>query len=263
MKVKNLLVFIFSLFAVFILANSIYAQINPKTIAGAWLFEEGSGKVAKDSSPNGNHGAIEGSPKWVSGKFRKGLEFNGKTDYIVIKDADSLDLNQMTVAAWIKLANYADDIRIISKEESVNDPWSVYSLQISGVSDTKLEFRPTLNKARQRVESIADVPLGQWTHVAATYDGSQVVLYMNGKIDKSAPATGEMMTNDKDVWIGGSEFWTPRFFIGVMDEAVLFNVALSQEEINILVNTGIGIVLAVHKEGKLTTRWAKIKEQEK
>jgi hypothetical protein len=258
---KYLLPGIFTLFAVSMLADLSYAEIDAETIAGAWLFEEGSGKTARDSSGKGNDGVIEGSPKWVNGKFGKAMEFNGQTDYIVIKDSDSLDLNHMTVAAWINLANYADDQRIITKEEGVNDPYSVYSLQVSGTGDTKLEFRPTLNGARQRIESSADLILGQWTYVAATYDGTEVVLYIDGNIDKTAAATGEMMTNDKDVWIGASEFWDPRFFDGIMDEAVLFNVALDRDDIEKLMDTGLSTILAVFPAGKLAITWAGIKKR--
>ncbi len=261
MIAKRLLIGIFTLFTIVALTGSTYAEIDPETIAGAWLFEEGSGGTAVDSSGNGNDGTIEGSPKWVNGKFGKAMEFNGQTDYIVIKDADSLDLNQMTVAAWVNLANYADDQRVITKEEGVNDPYSVYSLQISGAGDTKLEFRPTLNGSRQRIESNADVPLGKWTHVAATYDGQEVVLHIDGEVDKEQPATGDMMVNDKDVWIGGSEFWTPRFFDGIMDDGVLFNVALSRDDVITLMDKGLGDILAVSPAGKLTATWAGVKAQ--
>jgi hypothetical protein len=249
------------LLIVVMLTGSTYAEIDPETIAGAWLFEEGSGKTAKDSSGKGNDGDIEGGPKWVNGKFGRAMEFNGQTDYIVIKDSDSLDLNHMTAAAWVNLASYAEDQRIITKEEGTGDPYSVYSFQVSGAGFTKLEFRPTLDGTRQRVPSNADLPLGQWTHVAATYDGEAVVLYIDGVVDKEQPATGEMMVNDKDVWIGASEFWTPRFFDGIMDEAVLFNVALSQDDVRTLMDTGLGGILAVSPAGKLTTTWAGVKAQ--
>ena len=45
------------------------AKIDPKSAAGVWLFDEGSGKVAFDSSDNGYDGKLMGNPKWVDGKF--------------------------------------------------------------------------------------------------------------------------------------------------------------------------------------------------
>ena len=57
------------------------AKIDSKSIVGVWLFDEGSGKTARDSSGKGNDGELMNNPKWVSGKFGKALEFDGKDDW--------------------------------------------------------------------------------------------------------------------------------------------------------------------------------------
>jgi len=163
-NVNAMMVGLVFLLFVNVFANSGYAKINPENVVGAWLFEEGSGNIAKDSSGKGNNGEIKGSPKWINGKFGRAMEFNGK-----------------------------------------------------------------------------------------------VVLYINGEIDKKASLTGDMMVNDKDLWIGASEFWTPRFFNGIMDEASLFNVPLALNDIKSLMMNGLGSLLAVQPAGKLTNTWAKIK----
>jgi len=121
------------------------AIIDPGTVVGAWLFEEGEGKTITDSSEGGNDGTIQGVPKWVKGQFGNALEFDGKKDHIIIAHSDTLNLNEMTVAA----RSYPDDARIITKEEGVIVPWTVYSLQMSGAGESKLEFRPTINGQRQ------------------------------------------------------------------------------------------------------------------
>ncbi|MGB9596635.1 MAG: LamG domain-containing protein [Candidatus Poribacteria bacterium] len=254
-----IIIIVLFLFGIFVLCSASYAEIDIKTIVGAWLFEEGSGKTVKDYSGKGNEGKIFGNPKWVNGKFGKAMEFNGETDYIVIKDSDSLDLDLMTVSAWINLSKYADDQRIVAKEEGVNDPYSVYCFLISGTNDKKIEFRPTLDGKRQRIESKIDIPLGQWINVSATYDGKEVALYVNGEVDTKTSLTGKMMVNDKDLWIGASEFWTPRFFNGIMDEVVLFSVPLSESDIKSLMTKGLGIKLSVSNVNKLISTWSTIK----
>ena len=235
------------------------AIIDPGTVVGTWLFEEGEGKTIKDSSEGGNDGTTQGAPKWVKGQFGNALEFDGKEDHIIIAHSDTLNLNEMTVTAWVHLRSYPDDARIITKEEGVIAPWTVYSLQMSGAGESKLEFRPTINGQRQRVPSNGDVPLNQWTHIAATFDGKEVVLYLNGEIDNKAPHVGEMMQNKKDLWFGASEFWDPRFFDGLMDDVALFNVALSQDDIKTLVKKGLAAELGVSPAGKLATTWAQLK----
>jgi hypothetical protein len=62
------------------------AKIDPKNIVGMWLFDEGKGDIAKDSSENGNDGELMNDPKWVDGKKKpsKALEFDGKDDYVIV-----------------------------------------------------------------------------------------------------------------------------------------------------------------------------------
>jgi hypothetical protein len=136
---------------------------------------------------------------------------------------------------------------------------------MSGGGYTKLEFRIALDNNRKRIPGDPDVQLEEWTHVAATYDGAKAVLYINGEIDKEEPQTGALLTTDNPVYIGGSQFWVPRFFDGLMDEGALFNVALNQDDIKSLIQNGlaaeIGAPSAVSSTGKLVTTWAQLKRQ--
>ena len=263
MRAKYLSIVMAGLFAVAMLVSSSYAEIDPATAVAAWLFEEGAGTVAEDSSGNGNDGVIEGGPSWVSGKFGQALDFDGVDDQIIVPDSPSLELEYLTMAAWVNLRNYLDDQRIISQEVD-GAPYSTYSLMISGDTDTKLEFRISLDNDRKRIPSIADVPLNQWTHVAATYDGANAVVYINGEVDTIVPQSGTLLSNDNPVYIGGSQFWVPRFPDGLMDDAALFNVALTQDDIRSLMTSGLAAAIAppsaVSFAGNLATTWASIKE---
>jgi hypothetical protein len=59
-----------------------YSKIDEGSIIGMWLFDEGEGDVAEDSSGNGNSGTLMNGPKWVEGKFGEALEFSGAGDYV-------------------------------------------------------------------------------------------------------------------------------------------------------------------------------------
>ena len=63
-------------------ANLSYAKIDEASIIGMWLFDEGEGDVALDSSGNGNNGKLMNDPKWVEGKFGKALSCDGVDDYV-------------------------------------------------------------------------------------------------------------------------------------------------------------------------------------
>ena len=80
------------------------AKIDPKTVAAAWLFDEGAGDVARDSSKNRNHGKVMKGAKWdAKGKFGKALSLDGKEAYVEVPSSPSLDITeQITLAGWVK-----------------------------------------------------------------------------------------------------------------------------------------------------------------
>ena len=57
------------------------AKVDLESAVGIWLFDDGGGNVAKDSSGNGYDGKLMNGPKWVKGKFGMALEFDGKDDW--------------------------------------------------------------------------------------------------------------------------------------------------------------------------------------
>jgi hypothetical protein len=243
-----------------IFSSQSFASIDPDTCVGAWLFEDISGKKALDSSGAGNDGDINGAPKLVDGQFGKAMDFDGASDFIIIPDSGSLALEHLTMAAWVYLRSYPEDARILTQEVD-GAPYSTYSIMMSGAGYTKFEFRIALDNVRQRIPTIADVPTDVWTHVAATYDGENAVLYINAEVDLEQPQSGTLLTTDNPLYIGASQFWDPRFFDRLMDDVVLFNVALDQDQITELMEKGMGAALAVSSNGKLVTTWAQIKNQ--
>ena len=84
------------------------AEVSVDDAIGIWLFDEGRGTVAKDSSPNGNDGELIAGPKWVEGKFGGALEFDGSGTSVETESADKLtefelgDKTDFTVTAWFK-----------------------------------------------------------------------------------------------------------------------------------------------------------------
>ena len=99
-----LLSIVFTCFLSILFITTASAEIDPDTIVGMWLFDEGKGNVATDESGNGLDGGFEGKPKWVDGKFGQALEFDGKSAYVQIPGHDN-PTKAITVSAWAKSAN--------------------------------------------------------------------------------------------------------------------------------------------------------------
>ena len=74
------------------------------------------------------------------------------------------------------------------------------------------------------------MPLNTWTHLAATWDGAMLRLYVNGVPAGSTPVTGTLATSTGPLRIGGNGIWK-EYFKGLIDEVRVYDHALSAQEI--------------------------------
>ena len=82
------------------------AKVRTENMVGLWVFDEGNGKTANDSSGNKNHGKLMGDTKWVNGKFGKAVEFDGDMDYVEVVHDKTLDITEeLTIVTWAKFTN--------------------------------------------------------------------------------------------------------------------------------------------------------------
>ncbi|HIE27539.1 TPA: LamG domain-containing protein, partial [Candidatus Poribacteria bacterium] len=95
-----------------------------------------------------------------------------------------------------------------------------------------------------------------WYHLAGSYDGKTLNLYLNGKLvgsKSTAVASGSM-----DTCIGCHPTPT-NWWNGMIDEVAVFDLALTEEEINNIISYGLENMNPVSPSGKLSTTWGKIK----
>ncbi len=79
-------------------------------------------------------------------------------------------------------------------------------------------------------------PVGAWTHVAMTYDGTILRLFVNGVQASTAAADGPIETSNNPLWIGGNQLYG-EFFNGLIDDARVYNRPLSATELQTDMNT--------------------------
>ena len=232
-----------------------------KTCVGMWLFNEGSGDVAKDSSGKGNDGDIVGGAKWVDGQFGKALSLDGSDDYVEIAHDDSLMVGKHTITLWFKL----DEVPTAGMAVVTKDDWAPGFWLDGSIIRHHTQDPPTSMHYIDAPWS----PDTKWRSFAVTWDGKKFETYLDGvRIDHGAiQNTGRNPLSEKPLCIGiylatGQHGQWGAFFTGIIDEVSIFNVALEEEDIQDIMDKGLESILAVSQSGKLTTTWGRIKNHE-
>lgn len=257
-------IYVLALLTVCFLVLPSQAALNPDNIMGMWLFDEGNGNTAKDSSQNGNDGKINGGAKWVDGQFGKAIQFNGSDVWVEVPHSDSVSFEKGTsfsitvhykgieVAGSLVGKNYEDT--------SQAKPWY---LLWSNTGNKKVSFYlRTTNDVNSRIESAEVVSDDEWHFIAAVADADskKISLWIDGKksIEDKMDTSDGYGTAEGVFHIGRHH---DRYTNGIIDDVGLFNVALSEDEMNTIMKNGLVEAAAVDAVGKLTTTWGKIKRQ--
>lgn len=237
-------------------SESAYAKIDLDSIVGVWLFDEGSGDTAKDSSGNGYDGTLDG-PKWTDGKFGKALEYDATDDYVEIPHDDGLSLEIYTIAAWAKLKPRPGEWQaIVHKQGPGGNSERNYVLNINNtVESIAHEFAS--GGANQRLDGATPVTDDQWHHLAITYDGANSRVYVDGVLDAEAPSPPPD-ANTAPVRFGRAGGSGGARANGLIDEVIILSVAYSEDEITQLMD-GLVQILSVEPGGKLPVLWGQIK----
>jgi hypothetical protein len=164
------------------------------------------------------------------------LSFDGVDDYVEVPHSSSLNVEYITLSAMVFPTEYKVDQRIIAKEYGAAEPFGIYQLLLSGQDEKYLEFRIAVGGTRYILSGMTVIPLNNWTHVAATFDGQYMKIYVNRKIDGTLAVSGKIMQYINPVYIGDSQFYE-RNWKGKIDNVAIWNRALSQSEVQSLYAT--------------------------
>jgi large repetitive protein len=200
-----------------------------------WAMNEGSGSTLVDSSDAKNNGTLHGSPTWVTGVNGLALRLNGTTGYARVPHHSTLDVSQqMTVAGWVRPEARATQYLVRKGTQNTVDG---YELSLANGGTAFVRFNQATSGNTYRIDSTSAYPTNgsTWMHLAATYDGTTMRLYVNGAQQAAAPGPpGGIATNTQPFIVGAqlNTSGTPeRFFKGAMDDLHLHNRALSATEI--------------------------------
>jgi hypothetical protein len=229
--------------------DTVWADPCDANLIGWWKFDEGAGTAVADSSAYGNDGVTVSAPTWVGGcpidPCDSAMYFDGIDDYVLCAQRDGntypaeLMPAKYTISCWVKLDSFEYYGAFVSNGA---DGACGFFLQHGGNGNDFGLSLFTEGIAWSDVETPAIYETDLWYHLAATYDGQDVNIYVDGDLAQADGVSGPMR------WIRAGTGLPPDNFVigswqeegeyfpihGTIDEVRFYNYAMPQSDIAFL-----------------------------
>ena len=212
----------------------------PAGLLAGWGFNESLGTTVNDVTGHGNTATLQNEPTWTAGKYGGGLRFDGVNDFLTVLNSPSLNFSgtEMTLSMWINpLGGVGDQVPFAKFwSGTMTSPFYQYGLELHGGS-TPTFF---IGTAGGLVGASMGSPLtlGQWSHLAIVFTGTQARFYVNGNLVSSPSLSASITARDSLLYMA-ADARPSQFFNGTLDDVRLYNRAQSQTEVQTDMNTAL------------------------
>lgn len=269
----------FLFMAVLLTANCVFAGLD-KDLVFYFTFDNVKGKRVLDASGNNLDAKVVRNVNFVRGKYGNAFQITADTEECIsIPNSDALNINEITMSAWVYRENWADGSgHWFDKGSYANlGGMHAYGMAVFQAKDAQGRFggikKGTVlamilgGKGHQSSISgtLPKIEENTWHHIVGTYDGAFMKIYLDGEVFLDGSRFGldpfklVANTNDEALRIGCAK--DRRQYAlrdGLIDEVALWRRALTQTEIKTIMN---GNFLAVSSRGKVSTTWGDMKRR--
>ncbi len=197
---------------------------------------------ANDESGNGNHGTVNGATLTTDrfGNTNMAYNFNGSSNKIYSTVDSKASISQVTVLAWINskgTGGYATPTIAGVFSSGSQNPYYALNLELYTSYPRRPQFYAATTSVVASVGTNTRVNDNNWHHVATVFDGSQVNVYLDGKLDNSQSFPYTLRSFTSAVLAIGYSEGNYDWWNGAIDEVRIYNRALSPAEIQTLYAT--------------------------
>jgi hypothetical protein len=206
-----------------------------------YSFDNDSGTRARDASVTALHGTYVNTT--AAAAASTGLPSRGKAiklvgakhQYVAVPERNALDVNTYTLAALVRYTGVQNDQTLGRWEvlEKADAYW--INIRTDGKVRVGGFFGTCASSGWKYLDSTVAVPLNTWTHVASTYNGSTLTVWINGKKAGSRAVTGRTCNNNHPLAVGAKNYpakgLLEAFWDGQLDDVRIYKRALSAAEI--------------------------------
>ena len=199
---------------------------------GHWKLDDGNGLTVADASGNGLAGALVNRPVWTSGRLGGGLSLNGTNDYVQILNPGPLSPQKLTLSLWVNASSFANTngssmLANVGLRDG-SDGYYGLAIDVAGKPVAMLNIGDGEGNAFRLKGSALTV--GQWSHLAMTYDNATLKLYIDGVAAGQVPINRVRTTSPAPLVVG-RQGDASHYFKGVLDDVQLYSQALSAVDI--------------------------------
>ncbi|MBI9075606.1 MAG: Ig-like domain-containing protein [Desulfatibacillum sp.] len=201
-------------------------------LVGHWAFNEGTGAVANDATVNGYDGTINGA-SWTEDRTKapgNALYFDGASDVSVPSSAgfNTAVGSALTLAGWIYMdLDSTDDYRPVVAKTGAGADYGFWMGTYYGSPKFRLSSGGTGWEGEVYASDTSLNP-GQWYHLAGTFDGATMKLYVNGNLVGSDSMIGPVYASSAALTIGSGDGSN---FAGTIDDVRVYDKDLNFLEI--------------------------------
>lgn len=205
-------------------------------LVAEWPFDEGAGATAADASGHGNGGALVGGAQWVPGHDTgTALTFDGSGGRVQVPRSASLEPAAVTVSAWVRRSGSPGSFKYLVAKGATGCLVASYGLYTGPGGGLMFYVAGDGLAYTRSADAGSGLWDGRWHHVAGTYDGSSVRMYVDGQQVGSGSAFGAPigygLATSNDVAIASYRGCPGLDFDGSIDDPKIWSRALTADEV--------------------------------
>lgn len=217
--------------------------LTTTNLKGVWHFEEGTGTTTADDSGNANTLTLTNSPTWVAnGKYGSAIDLDGTNDYLISavdSDFDVSGTTKYSIGIWINTtkSNYTQPYGGVPFASVEGAFGAAFTRFIYLTNDGKANFYD-YDGADRTMNSLTTVNDGSWHLIVATYDGTNMRLYVDdGAVEDTQALSSTYNQANPRIVLSHALAGTSNYYDGMVDEPFFFNgIELSANEVSTLYN---------------------------
>lgn len=165
--------------------------------------------------------------------YERAITFDGTDDYMDAGNVLNLD-TAFTVSSWIK--RNGSDQSILSKRDQAFT--AGYDFKIDAAGHAEMSW---INGTKQTITSSIEIPAEKWHNIAVTFDGANAKMYIDGLLDTAVSRTlATVPANTSSFLVAAANGANPvAFFNGTIDEVRIWNLALTDAQLQYIMNQEI------------------------